>query len=138
MGFSIDHQVRFHETDAAGVLYFAHGLALCHTAYEDSLQAVGINLSDFFRAAAEIAYPIIHTSMDYRRPMHCGDRVTISLQPTRLDISTFEISYSLSQQSDQAVLLAQALTRHVCIDTQSRTRLPLPAPMEDWLKRWAD
>jgi 1,4-dihydroxy-2-naphthoyl-CoA hydrolase len=48
MAFLFNHTVRFHETDAAGVVYFANGLTLCHTAFEASLAAAGVDLAHFF------------------------------------------------------------------------------------------
>lgn len=134
MGYVFEHQVRFHETDGAGVVYFANELAMCHTAYEASLEAAGLDLAAFFRAEV-LAYPIVHTSMDYRRPLRCGDRVTIHLTPTRLDDSSFEIQYQLTLE-DMAV--AQAVTRHVCIEVASRRRRQLPTEMEQWLVQWSD
>ncbi|MFS8118916.1 MAG: acyl-CoA thioesterase, partial [Microcoleus sp.] len=44
MSFSYTRTVRFQDTDAAGVVYFANVLAMCHEAYEASLAASGINL----------------------------------------------------------------------------------------------
>ncbi|MBE9160563.1 acyl-CoA thioesterase [Nodosilinea sp. LEGE 06152] len=134
MGYVVEHQVRFHETDGAGVVYFANELVICHTAYEASLAAAGIDLGAFFRAEA-IAYPIAHASIDYRRPLHCSDRVTIHLAPARLDDSSFEIQYQLKLEE---TLAAQAMTRHVCISVANRRRRSLPAEMEQWLTRWSD
>lgn len=134
MGYVFEHQVWFHETDGAGVVYFANELVMCHAAYEASLEAAGLNMGTFFRAET-LAYPIVHTSMDYRRPLRCGDRVTIHLAPTRLDDSSFEIQYQLTLK-DTAV--AQAITRHVCIEVASRRRSPLPPEMEQWLAQWGD
>ncbi len=128
------HQVRFHETDGAGVVYFANELTICHTAYEASLAASGIDLQSFFRAE-EVAYPIAHASIDYRRPLHCGDRATVHLVPTRSDASTFEIQYRVMVEDS---LAAQALTRHVCIAVADRRRCPLPPEVEHWLDHWGD
>ena len=46
--FVYTRSIRFHETDAAGVVYFANVLVLCHEAYEASLAAAGIDLGEFF------------------------------------------------------------------------------------------
>ncbi|MBD2113389.1 MULTISPECIES: acyl-CoA thioesterase [Cyanophyceae] len=132
MGYVFEHQVRFHETDGAGVVYFANELVMCHAAYEASLEAAGLDVGAFFRAET-LAYPIVHTSMDYRRPLRCGDRVTIHLTPTRLDDSSFEIQYQLTLE-DTAV--AQAITRHVCIEVANRRRSSLPTEIEQWLAQW--
>jgi 1,4-dihydroxy-2-naphthoyl-CoA hydrolase len=134
MGYVFEHQVRFHETDGAGVVYFANELVMCHTAYEASLAAAGLDVTAFFRAEA-LAYPIVHTGIDYRHPLRCGDRVTIHLTPTRLDDSSFEIQYQL-MLGEMAV--AQAVTRHVCIEVASRRRSSLPTDMEQWLAQWGD
>ncbi|MEB3289603.1 MAG: thioesterase family protein [Leptolyngbya sp.] len=136
MTFSRRYPVRFRDTDAAGVVYFAHGLALCHAAYEDSLQATGLDLQGFFSPAAPLVYPIIHASMDYRRPLHCGQWVVITLRPKRLDEASFEIAYGLSLAADPPCIAAEALTRHVCIEAQTRRRHPLANEMEQWLQIW--
>ena len=135
MAFSLTHSIRFHQTDAAGVMYFAEGLVLCHSTYEASLQTAGINLGGFF-CVGEVAYPIVHTAMDYHRPLRCGDQVTVHLTPTRLDRSSFELSYQL-YGPDPLQLAAAAITRHVCIHSQQRRRLALPPELEIWLDRWS-
>ncbi|WP_035992503.1 acyl-CoA thioesterase [Leptolyngbya sp. KIOST-1] len=134
MGYVFEHQVRFHETDGAGVVYFANELVICHSAYEASLAAAGIDLRAFF-GAETLAYPIVHASVDFRRPLHCGDRVAIHLAPTRLDDSSFAIQYQIKRQE---IVAAQAQTRHVCIAVASRDRCPLPAEMTGWLDRWSE
>ncbi|MEM9980588.1 MAG: acyl-CoA thioesterase, partial [Cyanobacteria bacterium P01_D01_bin.2] len=55
--------IRFHETDAAGVVYFANVLTLCHEAYEASLAAAGINVRVFF-GGGSLAVPVVHGSVD--------------------------------------------------------------------------
>lgn len=122
--------VRFHETDAAGVVYFANILTLCHEAYEASLVATGINVQEFFGGSA-LAVPVVHASVDFRRPLHCGDEVAIAITPLRLDDTTFEISYCLSN-ADQKIV-ATATTRHVCIDGANRQRHPLSPELMQWL-----
>ncbi|WOD39340.1 thioesterase family protein [Nodosilinea sp. E11] len=134
MGYCFEHQVRFHETDGAGVVYFANELTMCHAAYEASLAAAGLDLGTFFKAEV-VAYPVVHASIDYCRPLGCGDRITIDLTPTRLDDNCFEIQYLV--KLDDAVA-AQALTQHVCIEVATRRRYPLPAAMEQWLERWGN
>lgn len=139
MAFTRSYPIRFQDTDAAGVVYFANGLALCHAAYEDSLQAAGVEVRSFFAPTASLAYPIVHASMDYHRPLHCGDSITIALSPTRLEEACFEVAYRLypaaATETDRP--LAEALTRHVCIETQARRRHPLPTDMVQWLETWS-
>lgn len=127
--------IRFHETDAAGVMYFANILTLCHEAYEASLAATGINMRLFF-GGGELAVPVVHGSVDFRRPLHCGDQVAIALTPRPLNDTTFEISYGLTNADEKTV--ATALTRHVCIDSVSRQRHPFSPELAQWLDSAAE
>ncbi|MEY3297331.1 MAG: hypothetical protein RLZZ597_591 [Cyanobacteriota bacterium] len=136
MVFTQHYPIRFSDTDAAGVVYFAKGLALCHAAYEDSLQAAGIEVRSFFNPNAPLAYPIVHASINYHRPLRCGDVVTLVLCPQRLDESSFEITYRLYATPASEQPLADALTRHCCIEPHPRRRHPLPAAMVQWLQTW--
>ncbi len=132
MSFTYNRTVRFHDTDAAGVVYLANVLVMCHEAYEDSLAQTGINLKTFFSNAA-VAVPIIHSRIDFFQPLFCGDRLLIHGIPQRLSDSTFEITYRVVDAASPQRHLTTALTRHVCIDTNIRTKIPLPEAMVDWL-----
>ncbi len=135
MDFTVNHTVRFHETDAAGVVYFANGLTICHGAYEASLAAVGIDLSEFF-GQGPLAYPIVRATIDFRHPMECGHQLQIHLEPERLDESSFQVRYQIALLIQPNKLVAEACTRHVCIGRESRRRQPLPPEMVTWLQRW--
>ncbi|MEM9976344.1 MAG: acyl-CoA thioesterase [Cyanobacteria bacterium P01_D01_bin.2] len=131
-GFTYHRIIRFHETDAAGVVYFANILTLCHEAYEASLAASGVNMRAFFSGSASLAVPVVHAKVDFRRPVHCGDQVAIALTPLPVDTTTFEISYCLRNTEQKTV--ATALTRHVCIDSASRQRHPFSPELSQWLR----
>jgi 1,4-dihydroxy-2-naphthoyl-CoA hydrolase len=133
--FVCDRTIHFQDTDAAGVVYFANGLSLCHEAYEASLAASGINLKSFFRGEA-IAVPIIHASIDFLKPMFCGDRITISLIPTLLNPTEFQVEYKLYFQGESAEqkVIAKALTKHTCIDTNTRKRCNLSDDLYKWME----
>lgn len=135
MPFTHTRTIRFQDTDAAGVVYFANVLAMCHEAYEESLAASGINLKSFFSNPA-VAFPIVHASVDFIRPMFCGDKLLIQLTPKFLTDNEFEISYQIVAAADKVV--AQAITKHVCIDAARRTRIQLPEEISQWLVQWSN
>ncbi len=130
MLFTYNRTVRFQDTDAAGVVYFANVLAICHEAYEESLGASGINLKDFFTNPS-VAFPIVHASVDFFRPMFCGDNLLIRLMPQQLSGDRFEITYEVMVTE---VMVAKTITRHVCIDTSSRSKRQLPEEIREWLE----
>jgi 1,4-dihydroxy-2-naphthoyl-CoA hydrolase len=137
MTFIYQRTVRFQDTDAAGVVYFANILAMCHEAYEASLAESGVDLRSFFRGT-EVAMPIAHGDVDFFRPLFCGDRLNIHLTPNLLSDSEFSIAYAifLADRLDKAV--SKAETRHVCIDPITRTRRNYPAEIAHWLQQWRD
>lgn len=130
MSFIYSRRVRFQDTDAAGVVYFANVLAICHEAYEESLLISGINLKEFF-SHPPIAFPIIHASVDFFRPMFCGDQLSINLTPRKLDVDKFEINYEISIDN---FVVSKAITKHICIDPMKRNKLELPESINTWLE----
>jgi 1,4-dihydroxy-2-naphthoyl-CoA hydrolase len=131
MVFSLTRTIRFSNTDAAGVVYFANVLSICHEAYEDSLKSFGLDLKAFF-TQPEVAYPIVSASIDFKRPMYCGDEIVISVKPQFLDDSSFEIAYSIESLTEKNTL-AQAVTKHVCINGSTRRKQPLTSAIVDWI-----
>ncbi|MGD1809180.1 acyl-CoA thioesterase [Dapis sp. BLCC M126] len=132
MSFYYTRIVHFQDTDAAGVVYFANVLAMCHEAYEASLTEFGINLKVFF-SSQEVAIPIIHANVDFRRPMFCGDELTIELMPKSWRDDEFEISYQVFLKEVGEKWVVRANTKHVCIHPQSRGRQKLSDEMRGWL-----
>nr|WP_199318159.1 thioesterase family protein [Arthrospira platensis] len=124
--------VYFSETDAAGVVYFAQMMSMCHQAYEAALINLGINLKTFVNNP-DFAIPIVHASMDYRQPIYCGDRIVINLSPQQLSLHTFQIEYQICLADDPQSLIAQGITKHISINPSTRQRQPLPPPIKQWL-----
>lgn len=138
--FVYNRTIHFCDTDAAGVVYFANGLSLCHEAYEASLAASGITLKSFF-GCEPIAVPITHASIDFFKPMVCGDRIAIVLMPTLLSDAEFQVEYQLyfelyfGQQGEEKQAIAKALTKHTCIDIHTRKRCDnLSHDLHKWLE----
>jgi 1,4-dihydroxy-2-naphthoyl-CoA hydrolase len=138
MPFEHTRIIRFQDTDAAGVLYFANLLAICHEAYEASLAASGIDLKGFFRNP-DAAIPIAHARVDFFAPLFCGDEVAIALTPTLLKAHTFEIEYRVFPTAASTEgAIGRAVTKHVCIHPASRQKQPLAPEIMKWLLQWAE
>lgn len=136
MPFTYNRTVCFRDTDAAGVVYFANVLSMCHEAYEASLAASNINLKSFFNNPVA-AIPISHASVDFQRPMFCGDKLMIHLMPHQLNDNKFEITYQIVAVLSSQQQVAKAITRHVCIDPITRAKTQLPEEIIQWLLCWS-
>lgn len=122
--------VQLRDTDAAGVVYFANLLAICHGAYESSLATAGIDLQ-LLVTNPPVALPIVRASIDFKQPIYCGDRLQISLTPQIQSESEFSISYRVNLATDRVAGLA--LTKHTAIDTSCRQRVRIPMAIRDWI-----
>jgi 1,4-dihydroxy-2-naphthoyl-CoA hydrolase len=129
------YQVQLRDTDAAGVVYFANLLAICHGSYESSLAEAGINLRDLVNNSS-LALPIVHASIDFQRPIYCGDQLQITLTPTIDSTNEFRISYQICLAADQVA--GRAITKHVSIDPATRKRSNLPPAIMDWISAHQD
>jgi 1,4-dihydroxy-2-naphthoyl-CoA hydrolase len=130
MAFTYHRTVRFEDTDAAGVVYFANILKICHEAYEESLEVSGINLKDFF-VNPKIAYPIVHANVDFWKPISCGDKLEVRIMAQKITHEKFEIHYEIVSKD---VIVTKAMTRHVCIEVLTRQKKELPEEMNKWLQ----
>ena len=135
MPFIYPRTIYFHDTDAAGVVYFANILSICHEAYEASLIASEIELRSFFGNVA-IAIPITHASADFLAPMFCGDRIEIHLTPAPIRDQKFRISYQILAVDSLDRILAKAVTEHICIDRSTRRQQILPPEMQQWMQQF--
>lgn len=133
MTFNYSRRIYLGDTDAAGVVYFASGLEICHEAYEESLAVAGISLQQIL-IEKTIALPIVHAEINFRRPIFCGDLLRVSLVVNQVKDSEFAIAYQIFNATNLDKLLVKAQTRHVCINPQDRTRVDLPFALVDWLK----
>lgn len=136
LGYIYKRIIRFQDTDAAGVVYFANILAMGHEAYEASLNQAEVNLKSFF-VNPDFAIPIVHASVDFRFPLFCGDQVLIELNPEIIKENSFKIQYKIRlDNSDQ--LIAEAITKHICINPKTRQRQPLPHAIIHWLEKYKE
>ncbi|KXU37629.1 hypothetical protein AXK12_01435 [Cephaloticoccus capnophilus] len=160
MSFIYERTIRLADTDAAGVVFFANTLALCHEAYEAALAAAGCPVADFLGRDSDVLIPIAKASTDYLRPLFCGDLVRITLRPTRLSEESFAIDYEIVGGSgsvrrpalaDKAGALvaanasalgaaeprpkvaARARTEHVATSRSKRCRIPVPEKLAAWV-----
>jgi 1,4-dihydroxy-2-naphthoyl-CoA hydrolase len=132
MRFIYYRTVRLSDTDAAGVIYFARLLSICHEAYEASLETSGVQLLDPIENGT-IAIPIASCSADFLRPIFCTDKLAIHLSSQLSKQNEFEIDYQIYGRSTSLECLARAKTKHVCIDLATRRRTALPESTIQWL-----
>lgn len=109
------------DTDAAGVVYFAKLLSICHEAYEEYLTSQGIDFGKLVQGAS-LGIPIVHAQIDVWRPLFCSDEIEIELTPEILSEDSFLVNYSLLKNKE---IIGKAITKHIAIDPITRKRSKL-------------
>ncbi len=134
MAFAYTRTIHFPDTDAAGVVFFPRYLAICHEAYEEAIAAAGLDVARFFSTADGLILPIAKSTADYLRPLHVGDKVRVTVTPSRLTTASFALDFEMFKVVGAAEkVVARARTEHVCITTATREREPLPADLAAWI-----
>jgi 1,4-dihydroxy-2-naphthoyl-CoA hydrolase len=133
MPFAYSRTVHFPDTDAAGVVFFARYLSICHEAYEEALAAAGVPLATFF-ADHGVVVPIAKSEASYLRPLICGDKLRIEITPRLLTENSYALDYVIWKLGTVEKRAAVVRTEHVCISSKTRDRMPLPANLAAWVK----
>ncbi len=132
MAFSYTRTIRLADTDAAGVVFFARTLAICHEAYEEAIASAGIDLRNLL-GAADVIVPIAKSEAEYLRPLRVGDKVRIPVVPAALSANAFAIRFEIVKLGPPEKVAARVRTEHVCTSLAKRERVAMPAAVAAWV-----
>lgn len=118
--------VKMHDTDAAGILFFANQFRMIHEAYEMVLESIGLSFASLLRKH-DFFVPIVHTEGDYKAPLFVGDRITIIVRLEKIGQTSFTFTYKL--YSDKKVLVGTVKTVHVSVSNKTCKKIPLPTKL---------
>ena len=121
--FLAHNQVRMHDTDMAGILYFPRQFRFAHDALEDFIESFGVTFDQVFKRE-KFVFVIVHAEADYFSPLHVGDALEIELSITHIGNTSFEVVYKI-YKSDKT-LAGTAKTVHVTLDAVTRQKMPIP------------
>jgi len=116
-------RVRYADTDAMGVVYYANYFAFFEVGRVEYLRASGADYRTIEASGAVAA--VTRADCRYRTPARFDDLLAISTRVTALGRATLRFEYQIHRQPDQA-LLAEGYTEHACLDRQTLrpTRVP--------------
>jgi 1,4-dihydroxy-2-naphthoyl-CoA hydrolase len=107
--------VRLHDTDAAGVLFFAHLFRHAHDAYEGFMAALGQPLDGLLRDGCRL--PLVHAEADYLQPIRHGEEIRVTVSLAALGETSFTLDYGFQDFSGE--VRARARTVHVQLAEKS-------------------
>lgn len=124
-------QIRLHDTDAAGLLFFANQLVLVHDAYEKLLQKIGFSFEAMLRKRGYFL-PIVHIESDYKAPLFVGDEISIKVKVAHIGTTSFTFAYQIHCKGK---LVGLAQTVHVTISKKTKKKIPLPKDFRSALEK---
>jgi 1,4-dihydroxy-2-naphthoyl-CoA hydrolase len=126
--YTYQTQIKLHETDAAGLLFFANQFKLIHDAYESLLEQIGFGFAELLNNK-EYFLPIVHAESDYKKPLFVGDVIEIQVRVVKIGNTSFKFDYKLLNAKQEIVGTAQ--TVHVTMNKATQTKTPLPTDMRE-------
>ncbi len=131
--FTYKTQIRLHDTDAAGLLFFANQLTIVHDAYELLLEKFGFSFPQMLKGG-KYFLPIVHTESDYKAPLAVGNKIAIAIKVGHIGDTSFSFEYTIHRDK---TLVGTAKTVHVTINAKTNTKIPLPAKLRKALEAYA-
>jgi 4-hydroxybenzoyl-CoA thioesterase len=123
--FQTRQQVRFGHVDPAGIAYFPRIFDYVHEAFEEVWeQHVGAR---YYHLLGEqrLGFPLVHSEVDFRRPLRFGDRPLVRVTCFRLGTSSLGLRYVYTLDDEPCV---DARMTTVCVQLDTMQPIPIPAP----------
>lgn len=126
------NQVRMHDTDMAGRLYFPRQFRFVHDALEDFLEREGLSFHQVFHHS-DFVIVIVHAEADYHTLLKVGDRLETHVSVERIGNTSFTMNYQIFKQDKS--LAGTAKTVHVALDVKTQKKVSLPHKLHSILKQ---
>ncbi|MBC7421612.1 MAG: acyl-CoA thioesterase [Bdellovibrio sp.] len=114
--------IKFHQADPAGIMFFANVFTLAHDAYEAFIQTCGFTWKEWF-LDNKYLIPIRHTEADYLRPFLAGETYEIQVRVIEFSSSSFRLQYDFLQGAHKHAVVRMV---HTCIDPKTFQKSNLP------------
>lgn len=133
MIYKAKNQVRMHDTDMAGILYFPRQFRFIHDALEDLMESEDLWFDQLF-TQHNFAFVVVHAESDYYSSLKVGDKLEIHVHVGHIGTTSFTMEYKIFKLDGS--LVGRGQTVHVTIDRESRTKIPIPDILKSGLIKY--
>lgn len=125
--------VRFADTDAAGIAYFANYPSYFDESFIDSLRTAGMTWAKYHED--DFMIPIVEQNTKYHTPLKSGDRIKIYSAITKISERSMTSNHAIVVKRDgKEVLAATGWISRVCVDLKYFKAKPIPAMFRNILE----
>lgn len=121
MSSTYRHRVRYHETDAQGILFNSRYLELADVAMTEFIRALGWSYAEFVGAGADPS--VVRAEVDFRRAVRFDDELEITTSCTHVGSSSFRLRTVMCRDGDEVAVTNLV---YVNIDPHSGGSVVLP------------
>jgi len=121
--FSTMIQVRFGHVDPAGIVYFPRIFDYLHDVFEEVWEKHVGQRYYHLLLERKIGLPLVHSDVDFERPLRFGDRPIVRVTCFHLGNSSLGLRYRVVL--DDEVHVDARLTT-VCVEIEDMQPIPLP------------
>ncbi|HED64773.1 MAG TPA: acyl-CoA thioesterase [Planctomycetes bacterium] len=115
--------VRFGDVDPAGIVYFPKIYDYLHEAFED-LWDVHVGRRYYYLVGRDkLGFPLVHSEVDFKHPLHFGDRPTVRVTCFKIGRSSIGLCYKIMLDD---ILCVFAKMTVVCVDIDTLETRPIP------------
>jgi 1,4-dihydroxy-2-naphthoyl-CoA hydrolase len=124
MPYHHPYSIALYDTDAAGVIFSANIIRVCHHAWEEMMAHAGRDIGALFRERT-INLPVVHIEADFKKPLTVGMRVDIEAHISDIGASSFRTEYRVLAANGEPY--ATAAIVQVCVNPRTFETMDLPA-----------
>jgi 1,4-dihydroxy-2-naphthoyl-CoA hydrolase len=130
--FVAKNQVRLHDMDMAGLLYFPRQFRFVHDTLEDFMAQEGMPFEKLFLESAFI-FVIVHCESDYFHPMKLGDKLEVHMLCQEIGTTSFTMLYHIYRED--GLELGRVKSVHVTLDKKKHKKIPIPKVLKNILEK---
>jgi acyl-CoA thioester hydrolase len=116
-------RVRYAETDAMGVVYYANYLTYFEVGRVEFLRQNGLPIADVDR---KLRMPVVEASVRYLRPARLDDLLRVRSWIGERKRASFLFRYEI-RHADTSELIASGETRHACWHPETERMIAIPS-----------
>lgn len=132
--FISNNRVRVHDTDLAGILYFARQFRFCHDAWEEFIETSGYSFRDIIQLSKHL-FVVVHAESDYYNSITAGDPLQVEVRVSHIGNTSFTMAYKIYREGE---LIGQAKIAHVCLNFKTRIKETIPDDFRKLLQEYIE
>lgn len=132
MAYQSQFQVHFDDADPAGIAFFGNLFTKIHHCYEEFLQAMGVDLKQWF-LSPEVIAPIRHSEAEYFKPLFPFETYNVDIKVLSLSESTFRLEFNIHQKGEKNSIVR---TTHVCCSAKTFQKVSIPEKLKVELEKF--